>query len=85
MLGRLLAIALAGALGTLARYGLSGLCARCSVSFPWGTLAVNLLGCFGLGLLMGVATGGRGLLPASLRSFLGTGFFGAFTTFSPFA
>ena len=49
---RLLAIAAAGGLGALARYGLSGVAQRWSPStFPGGTLVVNLLGCFLAGLL----------------------------------
>ncbi len=53
-------------------------------AFPYGTLAVNVLGAFGLALF-GSWLGARGLLSPQLRLLVGTGFFGAFTTFSTFA
>lgn len=53
-------------------------------SFPFGTLAVNLLGSFGLAVF-GLWLGARAGLPPQLRLLVGTGFFGAFTTFSTFA
>lgn len=52
--------------------------------FPWGTLAVNMLGCFLVGVVY-VATVEKGLLNAEWRLLLMTGFLGAFTTFSAFA
>ena len=52
--------------------------------FPYGTLAVNILGCFVLGLLTHLA-GAKGLLDANTRMFLMVGFVGAFTTFSTFS
>ena len=52
MLQKLALLALAGALGTLARYGLAGFVHKISgASFPWGTVVVNLTGCFLAGLL----------------------------------
>ena len=75
-------LALAGALGALARYGLAGLVQRFSGgSFPWGTLVVNLLGCFVAGLLWGMFEK-RGVVTALPRTVLLVGFLGAFTTFS---
>jgi CrcB protein len=76
-------VALGGALGALARYGLSGLVYdRLGESFPWGTLVVNVAGC----LLLGVTV--RWLQvsapPPPLRPFLTIGLLGAFTTFSTF-
>ena len=73
-----------GAVGTLARYGLQGLVQeRAGVSFPAGTLAVNLTGCF---LLGGVAQYALQHLavPPEWRIGITIGFFGAFTTFSSF-
>ncbi len=82
---RLLAIAGAGALGALARYGLSGLVQRWSGSnFPAGTLTVNLVGCFLLGLLATLAAERWTLSPTSRAAVL-IGFLGAFTTFSTFS
>ena len=47
---KLLLIAVFGAIGTLARYGLQGLIqTRIGSTFPYGTLAINLTGCFFLG------------------------------------
>lgn len=80
----LLGIALAGAAGTLARYGLSGLMHRfLGAGFPWGTLSVNLIGCFLLGLLLELSRQ-SGWIPPDLRTIVGIGFMGAFTTFSTF-
>ena len=73
-----------GAVGTLARYGLQGLVQeRAGASFPAGTLAVNLTGCF---LLGGVAQYALHHLsiPPEWRIGITIGFFGAFTTFSTF-
>lgn len=53
-------------------------------AFPWGTLAVNLLGCLGIGALTGLAGGDRGWFTDNVRSLLVTGLLGGFTTFSAF-
>jgi fluoride exporter len=77
-------IALFGAIGTLARYGLQGLVQfRTSSAFPYGTLAVNLAGCFFLGLI-GQLTLNRIMIPPEWRIAIAVGFFGGFTTFSSF-
>lgn len=79
-----LAIGLAGALGALARYGLSGWVHRfAGPDFPAGTLAVNLAGCFVLGLLTELARH-VGWVSPEVRVWVGIGFLGAFTTFSTF-
>jgi CrcB protein len=78
-------IALAGAAGTLCRYGLAGIVQSMSgTRFPWGTLAVNLLGCFLFALVWGLAEE-RLVISGRTRIVLLTGFMGAFTTFSTFA
>jgi CrcB protein len=75
----------AGALGTLARYILSGLAHRvCGENFPWGTLAVNMLGCLLFGLVWPLAEE-RLVISGQMRLIILTGFMGAFTTFSTFA
>ena len=85
MVTKLLLIAAAGSLGTLARYGLSGLVQRLLGSdFPWGTLVVNMVGCFVIGLLWTLSEG-RLPLSGQSRAILFIGFMGAFTTFSSFA
>lgn len=73
-----------GGLGAASRYGLSLLAARVwGTHFPWGTLAVNLLGCFFIGLFFALADRTRFLTP-DMRLLLITGYLGAMTTFSTF-
>jgi len=80
----MLSMAVAGALGTLARYGLSGLAhGWWGSGFAWGTLAVNLAGCLLLGALMQAGSSTTLVSPA-VRMAVGIGFCGAFTTFSTF-
>ena len=82
---RLAWLAVAGAVGTLARYGLSWLVQRWQpATFPWGTLAVNGLGCLLFGVVWAMAEE-RMLISGSTRVVLLVGFMGAFTTFSTFA
>lgn len=80
-------VAFGGALGSMARYGLSGLVARLTGSaLPLGTLAVNVSGAALIGLLAGLSVPeGRGLIPVSGRLFLMTGICGGYTTFSTFS
>jgi CrcB protein len=80
---KLLGLMIAGACGTLARYGLAGLLQRGSGTsvFPWGTLAVNLLGCFLFGVVW-TLTQQRWMISAETRTMVLVGFLGAFTTFS---
>lgn len=83
-MARFLWICLGGAAGTGARYLLSGWLLRIAgPAFPWGTLAVNVLGSFLLGLIMQVAMT-TDLLPPALRLALTTGLMGGFTTYSTF-
>jgi CrcB protein len=81
---RLLLIAVFGAMGTLARYGLQGLVqVKMGSTFPYGTLAINLTGCFFLGLI-GQFTLNRMVISPELRMAIAVGFFGGYTTFSSF-
>lgn len=79
----LLYVALGGALGAMARYGLSGwVQARAGLGFPWGTLAVNVLGSFLIGVtLRYVVVAG---FTTETRALLTVGVLSAFTTFSAF-
>ena len=82
----ILAVAIGGALGALARYGASAGLARIVrdtawAGYPLGTLAVNVLGTFLLGVLVFHE---RLPLPPAVRLGVGTGFLGAMTTFSTF-
>jgi len=74
-----------GFLGTLLRFAVSGLVHRQAKgsTFPFGTMLVNLVGCFGSGILMGWVEG-RQLFGPELRRFLLIGLLGGFTTFSTF-
>ena len=80
------AVAAASALGAVCRYlcGLAVL-AVAGPGFPWGTLAVNVLGSFGIGLFATLSgPDGRWLLGPTRRLAVMTGFCGGFTTFSAF-
>ena len=78
-------IAVAGAFGALARYGLEGFVSRRTPgAFPWGTFVVNMTGSFALGLLFTLFTERMSVDPW-LRSTLTIGFLGAYTTFSTFS
>jgi CrcB protein len=78
-------VAIAGALGALARYGLGGFIAsRYPSAFPWETLIINVSGSFILGLLF-VALTERFMAHPALRASLMVGFVGAYTTFSTFS
>ena len=81
---RLLLIAVFGAIGTLARYGLQGfLQVKMGSTFPYGTLVINLTGCFFLGLI-GQITLNRMVVSPELRMAIAIGFFGGYTTFSSY-
>jgi fluoride exporter len=82
---KLTLIALAGAVGTLARFWLQGFVQRLTGGgFPWGTFAVNVLGCFLFGVVWSMAEE-RLVISGETRLIILTGFMGAFTTFSTFA
>lgn len=74
-----------GIAGTLARYGLQGFVQeRTGSTFPMGTLVVNLIGCFLLGIIGEYALTHL-TIPPDWRIGITVGFFGAFTTFSSFS
>jgi fluoride exporter len=79
----LLWVMIAGALGSGARYlvGQSAI-ATFGPSFPYGTLIVNLLGCFALGVVVQIAASGS--WSPELRAAIAVGFLGGFTTYSSF-
>ncbi|HSV07676.1 MAG TPA: fluoride efflux transporter CrcB [Candidatus Binatus sp.] len=82
---RLLLIGVGGFLGSVARYLLSGTVQTLlrSETFPFGTLAVNVLGCFVVGLVSYLADS-RGAFTGDTRAFIVVGVLGGFTTFSAF-
>jgi len=78
------AVALGGALGSAARYGLTVLWPHVPEGVPWATLFTNLSGCLLIGLLMGLIS--TATAPHRLAApFLGTGLLGGYTTFSTYA
>jgi CrcB protein len=82
MMVKLLLIGFAGFIGTLGRYWLSGVVARrYGETFPLGTLAVNLVGCFLVGLLFYLMQE-RYLVNQNARTIILIGLLGGFTTFS---
>lgn len=84
MTSRILALSIAGAAGTLCRYWLGGLVQRLlGVDFPWGTWAVNILGCLLFGLVW-VLSEERFVISNQVRFLILVGFMGAFTTFSTY-
>ncbi len=80
----ILLFSVAAACGAFARLGLSTLVQKLShANFPWGIFVVNILGCFGFGLVLGVSENIY-MLNADIKAFLLVGFMGSFTTFSTF-
>jgi len=80
-------VTLGGALGTAARFLVSGWVAdRIGQTFPWGTLLVNVSGCFVIGFFATLTdpTEGRLLAGPTARQFIMTGICGGYTTFSSF-
>lgn len=81
---KILYIVIGGAIGAVLRYGVSSWSATAyGTGFPFGTLIVNLVGCFLIGLVFGLGES-RGINPL-FRIFFITGFLGALTTFSSYA
>ena len=83
-LSKILSLAVGSLLGGFARYFLGGAVGSVmGTVFPFGTLAVNILGCFLIGFLSAL-TGDKFFLGPEAKLLLMTGFCGAFTTFSAF-
>ncbi|MEJ2109678.1 MAG: CrcB family protein [Acidobacteriota bacterium] len=84
MIHKMALLVVAGAVGTLARYGTAGIVQKIyGASFPWGTMVVNLTGCFCAGFLW-VLFENRLAVSGETRTIILVGFMGAFTTFSAF-
>jgi CrcB protein len=79
-----LAVALAGALGALARWGIGAWSGHRFPTFPWGTMVINVSGSFILGVMFAVLVE-RNVGSTTLRLALMTGLLGAYTTFSTFS
>jgi CrcB protein len=82
-MARLLWVCLAGALGTGVRYLTALAAARLfGTTFPWGTLVVNVVGCFLMSIV--AYAGAKHLVSPGMRTVLATGFMGGLTTYSAF-
>ena len=78
-------VALGGAIGAAARYGVNVWSGRLfGTAFPWHTLTVNILGCFTMGVVIEVMALKLNV-GNDIRAFLTTGILGGFTTFSAFS
>jgi CrcB protein len=86
-MGAWVAVAVGGALGSVARFWLANvMTALTGPRFPWGTLLINILGSFVIGLVAGVTLApSRVAMSPDIRIFLMTGVCGGFTTFSAFS
>lgn len=84
-MGKLFLAGIGGFIGSSLRYGMTGYVQQWSrsIDFPYGTLAVNLIGCFLIGFLSQLAES-RGVFTAESRTFVFIGILGGFTTFSAF-
>ncbi|HQV93349.1 MAG TPA: fluoride efflux transporter CrcB [Anaerolineales bacterium] len=83
-MNNVLLVGIGGFIGSAARYLLSGYVQQSSKSiFPYGTLAVNVIGCFVIGFLSQLAEN-RGAFSSEARVFVLIGILGGFTTFSSF-
>ena len=81
---KILWLSAAGAIGTLCRFALGKLVQQwAGIGFPWGTVSINITGCFLFGLVWALA-GERTVIGSETRLIVLTGFMGAFTTFSTF-
>lgn len=80
-------LGLGGALGTMLRFGLGTFVdQRTEGTFPWGTILVNISGCFIIGFINAItAPEARLLVPTLLRQFIMIGILGGYTTFSSFS
>ena len=85
-MGKLFLAGIGGFIGSALRYSVSGLVQGWSrsIDFPYGTLAVNLIGCLAIGFLSQLAES-RGYFTAEARTLVFIGILGGFTTFSAFS
>ncbi|MHC4871042.1 MAG: fluoride efflux transporter FluC [Planctomycetota bacterium] len=82
MVFKIFAIAGAGALGTLCRFGLTHLAVLAKVPANWGTITANILGSFLFGLVYSLTP--EKFISTDMKAIILTGFMGAFTTFSTY-
>jgi len=91
LLTQYLVIGLGGALGSMLRFGIgtlidSGMSKGTGPIFPWGTVIVNITGCFIIGFVFTISTAeGRLYMSPLTRNFITIGILGGYTTFSSFS
>ena len=90
LLQQYIVIGLGGALGSMLRFGLGSLIdsnvQKTGYIFPWGTIIVNITGCFIIGFIFTIsASEGRIILSSLTRNFIMIGILGGYTTFSSFS
>ena len=88
LLMQYLVIGLGGALGSMLRFGVGSFIDNTvqKTVFPWGTIVVNITGCFVIGFIATVSsTEGRWMIPTLGRTFIMIGILGGYTTFSSFS
>ena len=90
LLTQYMIIGLGGALGSMLRFGLGSLIdtavQKTGQIFPWGTIVVNITGCFVIGFIFTISAGeGRLMLSTLTRQFIMIGILGGYTTFSSFS
>jgi CrcB protein len=84
MIKTLLLIGTGGFAGSISRYLLTKFIAtKWPMAFPWGTFSVNIIGCFLIGIIMGMSF--QSSISTQTRLLLATGFCGGFTTFSTYS
>lgn len=85
-MGNIIIVGLGGFAGAILRYLVSGYIQNLSekVAFPYGTLAVNITGCFLIGIFSQLVESQAGL-SSEIRTFLVIGLLGAYTTYSTFS
>ena len=90
LLQQYIVIGLGGALGSMLRFGLGSLIdsnvQKTGYIFPWGTIIVNITGCFIIGFIFTISSSeGRIILSSLTRNFIMIGILGGYTTFSSFS
>lgn len=84
MIKTILLIGTGGFAGSISRYLLTRfISTKWPMAFPWGTFGVNILGCFLIGIVMGLSF--QSAMSTQTRLLLATGFCGGFTTFSTYS
>lgn len=84
MLKTIILVGMGGAIGSIMRYlAATGIQSKFLSAFPYGTMCVNISGCFLIGLIYALAT--KNNLSPEWRFFLATGICGGYTTFSSFS